>query len=217
MAVTGLVVPYELETPTQILFELYGGFGRGFKRQWFTASQNQRSTVASEYAWSGRFGTGANMAYRRSLFSQIGMFDPALDVGTPSNGGGDIEMFFRVLCEGFTLVYEPNAIVRHRHRRDYGALSTQIANNGVGFSAYLVRTALNYPRERWAILRFWIWWLRYWHVERLVNALRGHDPFPRSLIVAEFWGYIVGLGRYFAAQQKAAQVTKRFGKQLAGT
>ena len=217
MAVTGLVVPYELETPTQILFELYGGFGRGFKRQWFTASQNQRSTVASEYAWSGRFGTGANMAYRRSLFSQIGMFDPALDVGTPSNGGGDIEMFFRVLCEGFTLVYEPNAIVRHRHRRDYGALSTQIANNGVGFSAYLVRTALNYPRERWAILRFWIWWLRYWHVERLVNALRGHEQFPRALIVAEFWGYIVGLGRYFAAQQKAAQVTKRFGKQLAGT
>lgn len=217
MVVTGLVVPYELETPTQLLFELYGGFGRGFKRQWFTADRGPHSTVAAQYAWSGRFGTGANMAFRRSLFDQIGLFDPALDVGTPSNGGGDIEMFFRVLCEGFTLVYEPNALVRHRHRRDYAALSTQIANNGVGFSAYLVRTALHYPRERWAILGFWVWWLRQWHLMRLANSLRGHEPFPRGLIVAELWGFLIGLSRYFWAKQKAGQIAKSFGKQLAGT
>lgn len=32
MAVTGLVVPYELETESQIAFERYGGFGRGFEQ-----------------------------------------------------------------------------------------------------------------------------------------------------------------------------------------
>ena len=31
-AVTGLVMPLELETPAQVLFERYGGFGRGFRR-----------------------------------------------------------------------------------------------------------------------------------------------------------------------------------------
>ena len=53
-----------------------------------------------------------------SCFDRIGAFDPALDVGTPTRGGGDLEMFFRVLKDGYALVYEPRAIVRHRHRRD---------------------------------------------------------------------------------------------------
>lgn len=35
MAVTGLVWPLELETEAQVLFERYGGFGRGFRRRWY--------------------------------------------------------------------------------------------------------------------------------------------------------------------------------------
>ena len=73
--------------------------------------------AATQHGGAGMFGTGANMAYRRSLFDKIGYFDPALDVGTATNGGGDLEMFFRVLKEGYVLVYEPRAVVRHRHRR----------------------------------------------------------------------------------------------------
>ena len=116
MAVTGLVVPYELETEAQLFFEWYGGFGRGFERKWYRLHREKRHRWGN--LGTGQFGTGANMAYRRSLFDQIGYFDPALDVGTVTNGGGDLEMFFRVLKEGHTLVYEPGAIVRHRHRRD---------------------------------------------------------------------------------------------------
>ena len=33
MAVSGLVVPAELETEAQVLFEKNGGFGRGFRRR----------------------------------------------------------------------------------------------------------------------------------------------------------------------------------------
>ncbi|MGH2522410.1 MAG: glycosyltransferase family 2 protein, partial [Anaerolineales bacterium] len=104
MAVTGLVAPYELETEAQILFEQYGGFGRGFQRREVTINPNDRERW--RYYGTGQFGTGANMAYRRSVFAQLGLFDPALDVGTVTNGGGDLEMYFRVLAEGHTLVYE---------------------------------------------------------------------------------------------------------------
>jgi hypothetical protein len=100
MAVTGLVVPYELETEAQFLFEMYGGFGRGFERKWYQVEPD--SKMPWRYLGTGQFGTGANMAYRRSLFAQIGYFDPALDVGTVTNGGGDLEMFFRVLKHGHT-------------------------------------------------------------------------------------------------------------------
>ncbi len=94
MAVTGLVVPHELETEAQILFEQYNGFGRGFERRWFRVDRESGQSAGALYGGSGQFGTGANMAYRRSVFAQIGHFDPALDVGTVTNGGGDLEMFF---------------------------------------------------------------------------------------------------------------------------
>ena len=210
MAVTGLVVPYELETEPQLLFEQYGGFGRGFERKWYRLEREygERETL---HIGAGRFGTGANMAYRRSLFDQIGRFDTALDVGTVTNGGGDLEMFFRLLQEGHTLVYEPSAIVRHRHRRDYAGLRTQLTNNGVGFYAYLVRSARAYPSARFAILRFGLWWKWRWHIRRLLISFLSPTRFPRDLILAELRGAYSGLVRYQKARRTAAAITHTFG------
>lgn len=206
MAVTGLVVPFELETDAQILFEDYGGFGKGFERTWFQTDHRVDRNIAMMHGWAGKFGTGANMAFRRKLFDQIGLFDPALDVGTVTNGGGDIEMFFRVLKEGHTLLYEPAAIVRHRHRRDYASLRRQIVNNGIGFTSYMVRSALHYPNERLAFLRLaWVW-LRIWHWHRVIASFRGKDFFPRDLILGELRGGFIGLTRHFQARRTAAQL-----------
>lgn len=199
-AVTGLVLPAELEHEAQALFEQYGGFGRGFQRQWFRASPTPGAT-ARAYAGSGRFGTGANMAYRRAIFDQIGYFDPALDVGTPTNGGGDLEMFFRILKEGGTLVYEPAAMVRHRHRPTLAQLHTQITNNGIGFYAHLVRSALAYPEERTMLRKIGTWWFGWWSVRRLLLTLLRPSYFPRRLVWAELWGSLVGLGRYQQARR----------------
>ena len=68
MAVTGLVVPLELETEAQCLFERYGGFGRGFQRQWYRVDRQSGECAATRHGGAGKFGTGANMAYRHSLF-----------------------------------------------------------------------------------------------------------------------------------------------------
>ena len=68
------------------------------------------------------------MAFRRSFLDQISHFDPGLDYGSATRGGGDLEMFFRVLSEGGGLLYEPKAIVRHCHRRTYAKLRIQIRN-----------------------------------------------------------------------------------------
>ncbi|MEM7028484.1 MAG: glycosyltransferase [Chloroflexota bacterium] len=210
MAVTGLVRPYELETEAQILFEQYGGFGRGYKKKWYHLDPNA-TEKETFHLGPGIFGTGANMAYRRSLFEEIGYFDPALDVGTVTNGGGDLEMFFRVLKEGHTLVYEPAAFVLHRHRRNYAQLQTQIANNGIGFYSFLVRSALAYGDERWTILRFGLWWLRWWNVRRLRRAFVAPSRVPRALIWAELKGSFVGLVRYQKARKNVAKIIQTFG------
>jgi O-antigen biosynthesis protein len=203
-AVTGLVVPDEIDCDAQRLFEEYGGFSRGFDRHYFRVDQISRERAATRHGGAGRFGTGANMAFRRKIFDRIGVFDPALDVGTPANGGGDLEMFFRVLKEGGTLVYEPSAIVRHRHRRTYEALRTQLANNGIGFYAYLVRSARAYPDERGAFFRLGAWWFWWWNVRRLARSIVRPSEFPRDLILAEFFGSLAGLRRYSRARDVAS-------------
>ena len=207
MAVTGLVVPYELETEAQQLFERYGGFGRGFEPRTYRVDRDGR-TPDLFHLHPGKFGTGANMAYRRSVFAHIGPFDPALDVGTVTNGGGDLEMFFRVLQAGHALAYEPSALVRHRHRRDYAQLRSQITDFGVGFYAYLVRTGIAYPHLRFAITRFACGWLWRRNVRRLLTSLIRPWPFPRDLIVAELWGSLRGLGRYPKARRTADAITR---------
>lgn len=212
-AVTGLVVPDEIDVEPQRLFERYGGFGRGYQRQYFRVDSAVGERAARRHAGSGRFGTGANMAFRRGVFTRIGLFDPALDVGTPTNGGGDLEMFFRVLKEGGTLVYEPSAVVRHRHRREYDQLRTQLTNNGIGFYSYLVRTAQAYDDERSSVARLGVWWLWWWNVRRLARSFVRHDDFPRDLIVAELKGSLAGLRRYRAAVRQANDIATTFGPQ----
>ena len=211
MCVTGLVVPDELATHAQVLFEKYGGFGRGFTRKYATADGPEYA--ASQHGGTGKFGTGANMAFRRSVFDSIGVFDPALDVGTVTNGGGDLEMFFRVIRAGHLLVYEPRALVRHRHRREYSELRRQLTNHGTGFYAYLVRSAVAYPGDRGAFIRLGLWWLWYWNLRRLIVSLPRRDRFPVDLIAAELWGSLVGLHRYFVARRRAAAILREYGPQ----
>jgi glycosyltransferase involved in cell wall biosynthesis len=212
MAVTGLVLPDELDTDAQLLFEQYGGFGRGVRRRYVQIDVIGAESAA-HHLGTGGLGTGANMAYRRMVFDSVGLFDPALDVGTVTNGGGDLEMFFRVIRAGHLLIYEPAAIVRHRHRRQMAALRTQLANNGIGYYSYLVRTHEDCPKERTRILRHGIWWFWYWNVRRLMASLLQPRRLPRVLVVPELLGSIGGLRRYAAAAKNAAAVEQRFGPQ----
>lgn len=207
-AVTGLVIADEIDAESQRLFEDYGGFSRGFDRQYFRVDSVTGEKAARRHGGAGRFGTGANMAFRRGVFERIGTFDPALDVGTPTNGGGDLEMFFRVLKEGGTLVYEPSAVVRHRHRRTYEELRTQLANNGIGFYSYLVRTARHYPEERGALARLGLWWFWYWSLRRLARSFIHPSSFPRDLILAELLGSIIGLRRYSRSVHISAEAAR---------
>jgi len=208
MAVTGLVVPYELETEAQALFEENGGFGKGFERKWYRVGRGNK--MPWQLLGAGQYGTGANMAYRRCVFDEIGTFDPALDVGTVTNGGGDLEMFFRVLKEGHLLVYEPRAVVNHRHRRQYSELRSQLTNNGIGLYSYFVCGATAYPKERLSFLCIGLWWLLYWSFRRLWIAFKHPTRFPKDLIHAELAGCFIGLRRYHKACQTAVEIANAF-------
>ena len=115
-------------------------------------------------------------------------------------------MLFRVVHAGWALAYTPAALVRHDHRRDREGLREQLRNNGVGFSAYVVRSMLAYPGERLAFARMWLRWLLGWPAARLARSFVRPGPVPRDLLAAELAGAFIGLTRYQRARRLAAEV-----------
>ena len=187
--VTGNVLPVELETDSQALFEAYGGLGKGFERferdgEWF---RKQRGPVAT---W--KLGATANAALRASILGDpaIGVLDEALGAGTPTGCSEDTYLFYRALKAGHTLVYEPTAWVWHRHRRDPLSLRKQIYAYSKGHVAYHLTTLLR-DRDWRALVRLG-YSLPKLYASRTYGRLRGWSDYPVSLILVEIAGTIVG-------------------------
>jgi len=202
MAVSGLVAAAELETLAQEQFELiYGGMLQKLDRRKINGSE----LSVEQLLWASEYGVGANMAFRVQVFEAVGNFDVALDVGTATRGGGDIEMFHRILAKGYATFYEPSAFVWHLHRRSDKALSKQLENNGRGFGAYLMTCDRNRTVPRLEILKFAIFnWLGWWLLRRL------GDPggLPRKLVVSELLGALDSPFAYRKAQLQAQQLAE---------
>jgi GT2 family glycosyltransferase len=143
-AVTGLVFPAELNTPSQVWFERFNGVarGRGFERAVLSPTTVSRPSMLYPLP---PFGIGGNMAFRRSALERIGGFDCALGPGTAAMDGDDTAALSLLLLAGGTVVYQPSAIVHHRHRRDYAELRGLLLGYGRGLGAYYTSMLLHRP------------------------------------------------------------------------
>ncbi|MER7772745.1 glycosyltransferase family 2 protein [Kitasatospora sp. NPDC096140] len=149
--VTGLILPAELDTPAQAALECHGGFAKGFAARTWTLADGPADPLFPFAA--GRFGSGANMAFRTARLRALGGFDPATGTGTPARGGDDLLSFFRILVAGHAIAYAPDAIVWHRHRRTMDAVPAQAFGYGAGFGAYLAAALHHEPAMLPALLR----------------------------------------------------------------
>lgn len=214
MAAGGVTVPSELETDAQVYFERYGGFAPGFRRKVLRGAPNWGARGVWHYVPMAQHFSGANMAFRRRVFDEVGTFDPALDVGTPTNGGGDQEMFFRVLNAGYAAVYEPRALARHRHRREYAQLRRQISGWGTGSYALLTRIVVTSPEASWVVGLVAARGL--WHqLHRIATSLVRPPGFPRSLMFTELRGALLGPLCYWRARRQAEATARAFDTELA--
>lgn len=207
MCVTGLVVPAERDTLAQNFFEEYGGFGKGFQLKYYTFEMRRNWRFFPLGA--GMFGTGCNMVFRKTLFNHIGNFDVALDMGTPTNGGGDLDIFYRTLCAGYILVYTPQAFIWHYHRQKYNQLKTQLRNFGTALYAFYAKTFITDRKNRLLTIDFmFVWYLR-WFVIRILKP----EKFPRKLILAEAFGSLYGCFAYLISRRKQYKIIKRIAAE----
>ncbi|WP_253915367.1 glycosyltransferase family 2 protein [Streptomyces mayonensis] len=141
---TGLILPARLRTPAQVLLESHGGFAKGFAPRTYDPAQPPADEPLFPFT-AGRFGSGANMAFRTEVLRAVGGFDPATGAGTPARGGDDLYGFVRVLAHGRRLRYTPRALVWHHHRETWRDLETQAYGYGAGLTAYLTAILVDRP------------------------------------------------------------------------
>lgn len=142
--VCGAVPSAELITPAQQYFDRRVGWASWSEPTLYNLSSPPGDDPLFPMHVA-RYGTGANFAISKDVALEVGGFDEALGVGSPTGGGEDIDMFVRVLLAGHSLVREPSAVVWHRHRRSVDDLRIQIRGYGAGLGAWIAKL-LTQPR-----------------------------------------------------------------------
>lgn len=188
MCVSGLVLPLEMESESQEMFEKYGALGRGYRPRIFDRQFFHRSKKHVVHTWD--LGGTANVAIRKAVLADSGMFDETLGPGLPTGVGEDIYMFYRILKAGHICYYEPAAYVWHKHRTSMAALRKQLYNYNKGQTSYQLRTLVTDGDRR--AIRQMLWDLPRWYVARIWRIVRGQEDYSLRLVALEIWGNLVG-------------------------
>ncbi|HYG03227.1 MAG TPA: glycosyltransferase [Chryseosolibacter sp.] len=134
-AMTGLILAGSLKTEAEIIFEKYWPFNRGFTPRVFDDRFFKSTLPGGPPVWE--IGAGANMAFRKTVFDDVGYFDERLDVGA-AGCSGDSELWYRILAENLVIQYNPLAIVQHFHRASLDGLKRQLYSYMKGFTVAIL-------------------------------------------------------------------------------
>lgn len=202
---TGKTDPLTLQSAGELLFETNGGYGRGEQKVILPQDAHRKlhGFPVPLIAWAVSVGNGTNFAVRKNAVRELGGFDEAFDLGEALHGGGDLDMFWRVLEAGHELVYEPQALVRHEHRKEVEAVAWQVASHQRALVAFLKKSfhyATGY--RKFSLLLFLTWRLLKPGV-RLIARLIGRDALPVKIILKIWWESLRGLFAYKAARRVA--------------
>jgi glycosyltransferase involved in cell wall biosynthesis len=204
--VTGAILPAEIETQAQDWFEQFGGFskGRGFEKVIFNLSTHP---VQNPLFPAPPFGAGGNMAFNASILRTFGGFDVALGAGTQARGAEDTAAFFDVISKGYSLVFQPAALVRHFHYREYEGLNRQLYGYGVGLTAFYSRCLICNPLNIVDLVRIIPKALDYFlnpHSSRHERM----SSFPKDLTKSQFRGMIYGPVAYLRSRLQARRLAR---------
>ncbi|MCZ2803720.1 glycosyltransferase [Modestobacter sp. VKM Ac-2983] len=216
--VGGLVLPSELETPAQEVFERHsGGTAKVLERETFhlerpgagvldparyrVVVRRASGTARSHSLYQLGTFMGANMAFRASALGAEGPFDTALGTGTPSHGGEDVDMVVRMLFAGRSLGYEPAAVTSHVHRRTDAELARQMSGYGTGFTALLTALVVRDRRHLIGLAHAALTVLRGRLGRRAPGVTTLLEGLPPELGRLRVRGMLAGPGAYLSAQR----------------
>jgi glycosyltransferase involved in cell wall biosynthesis len=195
-AVSGLMLPAQLETEAQVRFEQYGGFNKGRGTGVEVLKAGIPSVRNPLYPLPG-FGAGGNMAFRTDALHRIGGFDQYLGAGTKTHGGEETLAFSLLLQRGEVVLHWPPAITWHYHRRDMEALERQLFGYSAGLSAFYASLIRSRPSIALEIMKAVPLGLRD-ALPQKDSQRSGQlpDDFPRHILRAARRGFAEGAFLY---------------------
>jgi hypothetical protein len=111
-------------------------------------------------------------------------------------------MLWRVLQANHEVVYEPDALAQHEHRRDQRGVFSQLAGHQRGLLAFLTKAAASARgRQRMEVLTFLAWRLLKPGV-RLARRAAGRDPLPARALLLMWAGALMGGPAYFSLRRE---------------
>jgi GT2 family glycosyltransferase len=186
-AMTGLVLPAELKSRAQFVFQV-DGLDWGYRVVDFDEKFFNSMKDVGVPVW--QIGADVNMAFRREVFTRVGLFDERLGAGA-SGCSEDSELWYRLLAEGYCCRYEPSAVVYHAHRLDWKGLSEQTYSYMRGHVAALL---FQFDRYRhWGNLYRAFLELPYYFMTIAVRSLRRKAGRLIGLSRAEIYELPLGL------------------------
>ncbi len=215
-AVSGIMLPAELETQAQVWFEQYGGH---HKHREFISTAFSPLTAAEQSPLYPLppFGTGGNMALRADALKRAGGFVTALGAGTWTMGGEDTRLFSELLLGGGTVVYQPSAVTHHYHRRRKTELRRQMFGYGVGLTAFYADLVAARPTTIAGLLRLVPRVIRDSHGPQSLRSGGLPPDFPSDLRWSNRIGLLAGPLRYVLARVVAHRQASRIADSDGGT
>jgi GT2 family glycosyltransferase len=200
--VTGMISTAAIENDAQLYFHIRLNWGDVGERRVFDLEDNRDDSPIYPYS-AGIFGGGANFSVSRAALKEVGGFNEALGGGVPAAGGEDLNMFIRIILSGHKLVYQPAAIVHHRHRATMAELTKQMRGYGTGATASLLAVALGSGRARRELPPKAV--VGLWRIARMKSPAQDegfYPTLPKGMLRLEIaslalgpWLYVKGVRR----------------------
>jgi GT2 family glycosyltransferase len=157
-----------------------------------SAHVKEISYKPSESGWKapdGFYLIGANMGLRRSVFEQVGPFDPSLGAGTRYGACEDVDYVLRCELADVGILSSPRLIIRHTYGRRYGLVTCLKHHKNYAYGRGALIVKLRWMKHRLAP----VWGAPRTTRDHLTSLARS----PAKWVLDELYG------RYF--QRKAVR------------
>jgi GT2 family glycosyltransferase len=132
-----------------------------------TIKTSRRVEVMDDHTHPGTILMGCNMALRRRLVARIGGFDARFGAGGAMRAGEDADFVLRAHRAGCRVMYFPQIVVFHDHKRTTAAQGDALKRN-YHFSDGALLSKFSLRCDRLAAR--WFYWKLLWRLGELLRA-----------------------------------------------
>jgi len=143
---------------------------------------------------------GSNHIMPRKILEEIGFHDERFGPGAFVDGaGGDLDITYKILKRGYTVIYDPKAVIGHEHPTTFSSLRNKMFSYGISDTAIHLKFLFEFGDIR---SFFQVFYRIGQNTLRFLRSLTGSYPLPPHVALASILGNLVGPIKYLELRLK---------------